>query len=59
MDNNNQQITSLLKENIQLKEENEKLKNALYVPKLVNNVFDYFLWFNKSISKTIEQFEEK
>ena len=51
------QLRQLLKENEQLREENDKLKNALYVPKAVNHVFDYFMWVNKSIADTISSFE--
>jgi len=56
---NELEIQKLVKENQKLKEENEKLKNSLYVPKIVNNVFDYFIWANKNISNTIEYFEGK
>jgi hypothetical protein len=52
-------IEQLLQENQQLKDENEKLKNSLYIPKLVIKVFDYFIWLNQHISKTIEEFEDK
>lgn len=51
------QLHQLLKENEHLREENDKLKNALYVPKIVNNVFDYFMWVNKSIADTISSFD--
>ena len=56
---NNVGIENILKENLKLKEENERLKNAFFIPKIVNNVFDYFIWFNLNISNTIETFEEK
>lgn len=56
---NRLKMENLLQENLKLKEENEKLKNSLYIPKIVNNVFDYFIWLNISISNTLEQFEEK
>jgi hypothetical protein len=54
-----QEIEKIIDENLKLKEENEKLKNALYVPKIVNNIFDHFIWINKNISDTIEYFEGK
>lgn len=54
-----QEIEKIIDENFKLKEENEKLKNALYVPKIVNNIFDYFIWINTNISDTIESFERK
>jgi len=54
-----QEIGKIIEENLKLKEENEKLKNALYVPKIVNNIFDHFIWINKNISDTIEYFEGK
>ena len=53
------EIEHLIKENLKLKEENEKLKNYFLIPKIVNNVFDYFIWLNLNISYTIEQFDEK
>ena len=54
-----QEIEKIIDENLKLKEENEKLKNALYVPKIVNNIFEHFIWINKNISDTIESFEGK
>jgi hypothetical protein len=42
-----------------LKQENDRLKEHIYLPKIVNNVFDYFIWINKNISETIEQLEKK
>ena len=51
------QLHKLLEENEHLREENDKLKNALYVPKIVNNVFDCFMWVNKSIADTISSFD--
>lgn len=54
-----QEIEKIIDENLKLKEENEKLKNALYVPKIVNNIFHHFIWINKNISDTIEYFEGK
>jgi hypothetical protein len=54
-----EEIKKLINENAKLKEENEKLKNAFFVPKIVNNVFDYFIWINRNISIAIEHFEEK
>ena len=54
-----QEIEKIIDENLKLREENEKLKNALYVPKIVNNIFDHFIWINKNISDTIEYFEGK
>lgn len=55
----NKEIEKIIYENLKLKEENEKLKNALYIPKIVNNIFDHFFWINKNISDTIEYFEGK
>lgn len=49
----------LKRENMKLKAENDQLKQHMYLPKIVNNVFDYFMWVNKNISSTIEQFGEK
>ena len=56
---NSKEIEDIVKEDQYLKEENERLKNAFFIPKIVNNVFDYFIWFNLHISNTIENFEEK
>lgn len=59
MEMHSEEVKQLINENMKLKEENEKLKNAFFVPKLVNNVFDYFIWINKNISISLEQFGEK
>ena len=53
------EIEKLIQENLKLKEENERLKNAFFIPKIVNNVFDYFIWLNLHISDAIDQFDEK
>ena len=53
------EIEKLIQENLKLKEENERLKNAFFIPKIVNNVFDYFIWLNLHISDAIDQCDEK
>jgi regulator of replication initiation timing len=53
------EIRQLVQENTVLKEQNEKLKNALYIPKIVNTIFDYFMFVNKNISTTIESLDSK
>ena len=56
---NRSELEKLIKENLKLKEENEKLKNSFLIPKFVNNVFDYFIWLNLNISNALEDFDEK
>ena len=56
---NSRAIEYLLNENSKLKEENERLKNKFFIPKIVNNIFDYFILLNVNLSNIIEQFDEK
>lgn len=52
------ELEILKNENLRLKKENDRLKDYIYLPKIVNNIFDYFIWVNKNISNTIEYFEK-
>ena len=53
----NTELEYLKQENAKLKMENELLKKHMYFPKIMNNIFDYFIWINKNISETIEQLD--